>query len=129
MSRNYKKNKKLNRESKSRLNESIENSNKKNTAREFSFLNFKALKNSNSSRKNFIENFALLTRFSNLSRKNSQQHQIEIQTIDTQISIPIVVVPTVDDETNFVYTKESLLKRFTNDYENLDKDLHFEFCV
>lgn len=41
---------------------------------------------------------------------------------------PAAIIPTANTDPH-VYDRQSLLKRFTEDFYTLDKDMHFEYCV
>lgn len=91
-----------------------------------------------------MDNFILFKKlsFKQKPKRQASSHQYindniidSINMIDKHINLPMASNRQSSSESNdcgesnAVYTKESLLKRFTQDNETLDKDLHFEFCV
>ncbi|CAF0806750.1 unnamed protein product [Brachionus calyciflorus] len=93
-------------------------------------------------RTNLVQNFTFFSRLASLKNKdtvNKVNNKLDstindINLIDKHINLPITLKSLTNhlEDDNLIdknfYTKETLIKRFTNDFESLDKDLHFEFC-
>ncbi|RNA36848.1 receptor-type tyrosine- phosphatase epsilon isoform X3 [Brachionus plicatilis] len=97
----------------------------------------------NSPRSHSGPNFGIFSRITSLKRKDTKQAKkqqcldstiSDINLIDKHINLPITLknltsqLELMSDNFAKTYTKESLFKRFTEDLESLDKDMHFEFC-
>lgn len=151
LSRDFKKKTQLNQESQCKLNDTIESrslhqiesvSNNLNSESKMSERR-KELSSPHTTRKALGPNFGIFSKFTSFKRRNpnqiKRQHFLEstindINLIDKHINLPIALKDLTSqldymDDSYVTYTKESLLKRFTQDFETLDKDMHFEFCV
>lgn len=142
----------LNHESKCKLNDTIESRSLQHIESAPANLN-SSLKMSekrvgtsspHTTRSHSGPNFGIFSRITSLKRKNTNQAKKQnfldssindINLIDKHINLPIALenltsqLDMLDDKFAKIYSKESLLKRFTQDFESLDKDMHFEFCV
>lgn len=151
LKRDFKKKSQLNRESQCKLNDTIESrslhqiesvSNNLNSESKMSERR-KGFNSPHTTRKPLGSNLGIFSKITSFKRNNPNQIKKQnfldsnindINLIDKHINLPIALKDLTSqldymDDSYVTYTKESLLKRFTQDFESLDKDMHFEFCV
>lgn len=80
--------------------------------------------------KKIVQNYERESSAAIISRINNQSNNNNSHLSNQLVSRLSDQTPSVVLTTNIqVYDRQALLKRFTEDFYTLDKDMHFEFCV